>query len=41
MKLDYYKVIRAIELTALLAGVVFFGTFLVSLMIEAFARNSL
>jgi|TARA_R110001583_G_scaffold87981_10_gene228779 hypothetical protein len=36
----YYKIIKVIEFIAILAGVLFFGTFLATLMIEAIARNN-
>jgi len=34
-----YEVIRFVEMLALLAGVAFFGTMLVTLMIECVERN--
>tara|TARA_R100001082_G_scaffold110915_1_gene92368 strand:+ start:1263 stop:1388 length:126 start_codon:yes stop_codon:yes gene_type:complete len=39
MKIDYYKIVRAVEMAMLLGGIVFFGAFITTLMIEAIGRN--
>ena len=39
-RFDFHRVIRAIEFIMLIAGALFFGTLIFTLMIEAIERNT-